>query len=98
MLDVLADFEWYREPKGHRIVAFGSLTQGAPWKRSSAHDDVPWITPNGRADDVRKYKPFARGADLCAAFVAVRTPQALLRFVNDHGLLTWGGVPVSRYK
>jgi len=38
-----------------------------------------------------KYKPFAHGGDLCAAFASVKTPETLVRFVNDYGLLTWSG-------
>jgi hypothetical protein len=91
MFDVLADFEWYRDQKGYRIMPFGSLAPNAPWKKSAAHDDVPWIVPKGNQDDVRKYKPFAHRADLCSAFASVKTPEALLSFVGDHGPLTWRG-------
>ena len=92
MFDVLADFEWYRDQKGYRIVPFGSVAPNAPWKKSAVHDDVPWIVPNGERDGAAKYKPFAHRADLCAAFASVKTPEALVRFFNDHGPLTWSGI------
>jgi hypothetical protein len=92
MFDVLADFEWYRDQKGYRIVPFGSLVvPNAPWKKSAAHDNVPWIVPNGKRDGAAQYKPFARHGDLCTAFASVKTSEALVRFVNDHGPLTWNG-------
>jgi hypothetical protein len=90
MFDVLADFEWYRDQKGYRIVPFGSLAPNSPWKKkSAAHDDVPWIAPRGDGGDLRKYKPFASGGDVCTAFASVSTSEALVRFVNDYGPLTW---------
>jgi len=92
MFDVLADFEWYRDQKGYRIVPFGSLAPNAPWKKSAAHDNVPWIVPNGEREGAARYKPFAQRGDLCVAFASVKTPQALVRFVNDHGALTWNGL------
>jgi hypothetical protein len=94
MLDVLKDFEWYRDRRGYRIVPFGSMVPpNAPWRKKwAAHEGSPWIVPNGKQEDVSKYKPFARGADLCPVFASVKTAEALLRFVNDHGPLTQLGV------
>jgi hypothetical protein len=90
MFDVLADFEWYRDQKGYRIVPFSSAAANA-LRKQSAGLDVPWIVPNGKAEAATKYRPFAYGGDLCAAFAAVKTPEALVRFVNNYGLLTWSG-------
>jgi hypothetical protein len=47
------------------------------------------IVPRGHADST-KYRPFARGVDHWKAFASVKSPQELLRFVNDHGLLRTG--------
>jgi hypothetical protein len=90
MFDVLGEFEWYRDKKGYRIAPFNSVAPEALWKQSP-DANVPWIVPNGKAEAAIRYRPFAQGGDLCAAFAAVTTPEALARFVNDHGLLTWSG-------
>jgi hypothetical protein len=90
MFDVLADFEWYRDPKGYRIVPFSSVVPPSALANTpAACEGVPWLVPKGNQQDVRKYKPFAHHADLCSAFASVKTPEALLSFVGDHGPLTW---------
>jgi hypothetical protein len=88
MFDVLIDFEWFRNKKGYRIVPFNSLNRR--WERSKGND-VNWIVPNGNQDDAIKYRPFGGGGDICTTFASVRSPHELLRFINVHGLLTWGG-------
>jgi hypothetical protein len=90
MFNILADFEWYRDPRGYRIAPFGSLVPpDSPWMKSTAQDAVLWIVPNGKRDGASEYKPFAKRAELCSAFASVKTQQALLNFVKDHGLLIW---------
>jgi hypothetical protein len=87
MFDVLADFEWVRDGKGYRVVPFKSLDPGRKWSKGSL--DPNWMVPNGSQADAIRYRPFARGGDLCTAFASVRSPPELLRFTNAHGLLTW---------
>jgi hypothetical protein len=92
MFDVLIDFEWFRDKKGYRIVPFNSLN--ARWGQSKGYD-VNWIVPNGSEKDTLTHRPFVGGGDLCAAFASVRSPEELLRFINVHGLLTWGSMRIS---
>ncbi len=93
MFDVLNDFEWFRDKKGYRIVPFKSLSKR--WRELKAND-VDWIVPKGDQDDAVKYRPFAGGGDLCNAFASVRAPDELLKFINDHGPLTWGGTSIAK--
>ncbi len=53
--------------------------------------EVNWIVPNGNPEHEVKYRPFAGGGDICAAFASIRSPDELLKFVNFHGPLTWRG-------
>jgi hypothetical protein len=88
--DVLKDFEWHRDKKGYRL--------SRDPLRISLHDHDPprtsliglIIVPNGGHSDSIKYRPFAGGGDLWKAFASVKSPEQLLRFVNDHGPLTTG--------
>jgi hypothetical protein len=90
MFDVLADFEWFRNRKGYRFEPAHSLNP--QWRElKGGMGDVPWIVPNGEPNDEIRYRPFARGSDLCAAFASIQSPGELLRFVNGHGPLTWRG-------
>jgi hypothetical protein len=90
MFDVLADFEWFRNRKGYRLEPASALNPR--WRALKGKSrDVPWVVPNGAPRDEVRYRPFARGGDLCAAFAAIRSPNELLRFINAHGPLTWHG-------
>jgi len=88
VFDVLNDFEWFRDKKGYRIAPFNSLGKRP---REPQANDVDWIIPKGDQGDAVRYRPFAGGGDLCAAFASVRSPNELLRFINVHGPLTWHG-------
>jgi hypothetical protein len=85
MVDLLSDFVWHRNRRGYRLVDFNYLN--LPW-RFPADDPSRFIVPIGRATDVTKYRPFARGGDLCLVFARIRTADELLRFVNLYGPLT----------
>lgn len=78
--DVLKDFEWYRDHKGYR------LSRHPPFKSLGEREGHLVIVPNGGHSDL--YRPFAREGDLCAVFALVKSPEELLRFVNDYGPLT----------
>jgi len=86
--DVLADFQWFRNSKGYRLVPGHSVV---PADESNAESKVGWIIPNGEIADEIRHRPFARGGELLAAFASVRSADQLLRFVNDHGPLTGRG-------
>jgi hypothetical protein len=85
--DVLKDFEWHRDRKGYRLTRDPD--------RIALHGRVPRrksligliIVPNGGHSDSIKYRPFAGGGDLWKAFASVKSPEGLVRFVNDHGSL-----------
>ncbi len=87
-LDVLADFQWFRNSKGYRLVPGRSVV---PADERNDESRVDWIIPNGEIADETQHRPFARGGDLCAAFASVRSADQLLRFVNGHGPLTHRG-------
>ena len=90
MFDVLADFEWFRNRKGYRMVPASSLKpQWRGFERE--YGEVNWIIPNAEATYEIKHRPFARGGDLCSAFASIRSPGELLKFVNIHGPLTGHG-------
>src|SRR5579863_10466513 len=90
MFDVLADFEWFRNRKGYRMVPASSLNPR--WRGLGRQlGEVNWIVPNAEAVHEIKYRPFARGGDLCTPFASIRSPDELLKFVNIHGPLTWHG-------
>jgi hypothetical protein len=85
MIDLLSDFVWHRNRKGYRLVDFNYLN--LPW-RFPPDDPSHFIVPIGRAIDLTKYRPFARGGDLFLVFAGIRTADELLRFVNMYGPLT----------
>jgi hypothetical protein len=84
--DILIDFEWHRDKKGYRLVPRHSLKMSA--RAYHKRDDEIVIAPNGQHSDSIRYRPFAGRGDLCAAFALVKSPDELVRFVNDHGPLT----------
>jgi hypothetical protein len=74
MTNLLADFEWYRDRNGYCLKKF--------------EDGRFWISPkNASPTDWIKYRPFARGGDLCIPFSEVRDKEQLLRFVTNNGPL-----------
>ena len=85
MIDLLRDFVWRRDPKGYRLVDFNYLN--LPW-RFPADDPSRFIVPIGCATDLKRYRPFARGGDLCLVFAGIKTADDLLRFVSNYGPLT----------
>jgi hypothetical protein len=85
MAGILSDFDWYRHRKGYRMVSWRDLFGPEP---TYAFERALWITPMRAEDDVVKYRPFVRDANICDAFASVKTPDQLLRFFNDHGPLT----------
>jgi len=85
--DLLKDFEWYRDSKGYRLL------RDPPFKSLGEREGHLVIVPNG--GDFDSYRPFARGGDVCSAFALVKSPEELLRFVSDHGLLTAHFLPLS---
>jgi hypothetical protein len=85
-MDVLEDFQWTRNRKGYRITPLKELH---PHLMQTYPADALWIAPNGSLRNEIRYQPFARGADLCAAFANLRTSEHVQQFVNQHGLLTW---------
>ncbi len=60
---------------------------------TSAPNDPVLIVANGEHSEL--IKPFAGGGDLCAAFATIKSPDELLRFINDHGPLTTVCFPPS---
>lgn len=90
MFEFLADFEWFRNSKGYRIVPARLLMDRSQQLTESA-DEGDLITPNGKVENEIRYKPFARGGDLFAAFASIRSPHQLLGFIKTHGPLTWRG-------
>jgi hypothetical protein len=87
--DLLKDFEWYRDKKGYRLAL------DPPFKSPVIQEDDHVIVAKGRPSDLIRYRPFARGGDLCAPFALIKTAKGLLRFVNDHGPLTARLLPLS---
>jgi hypothetical protein len=85
--DVLKDFEWHRDRKGYRLTRDPDLIglHGRVPPRTSLIGLI--IVPNGAHSDSIKYRPFAGGGDLWKAFASVKSPEELVRFVNDHGPL-----------
>jgi hypothetical protein len=90
MIDILGEFEWFRDPKGYRIVPFSSFKIREHVLKGR---DVEWVVPKGAAKTQVSYQPFARGGDLCTAFASVKTREELLNFIHSHGLLTSTGEP-----
>jgi hypothetical protein len=85
-MDVLEDLQWTRNREGYRIVPLKELH---PHLMQTYPADALWIAPKGSLRNEVKYRPFARGADLCAAFANLKTSEHVQQFVNQHGLLTW---------
>jgi hypothetical protein len=86
MDSVLTDFEWFRDPSGYRL----SVEEIPGQECSSPGSRAEWIVP--KSDSTVGYRPFARGAEIYAAFSSIETPADLLKFVNLHGYLTWGAI------
>jgi hypothetical protein len=84
--NILKDFEWHRDRKGYRLARRNSLKVTS--HANGMKDDDFVILPNGRHCDSIPYRPFARGGDVCFAFASVKSPDELLRFVNNHGPVT----------
>jgi hypothetical protein len=99
--NLLKDFEWHRDEKGYRVerdssfksLKLKSLKSGEEEGVIVSEEDV--IVANGGPSDLIRYRPFARGGDLCTPFALIKTANQLLRFVNDHGPLTGRFLPLS---
>jgi hypothetical protein len=84
-VNVLNDFEWHCDKKGYCLAMRNSRKM--PVNMQGLADDEIVIVRNGEHSDSIKYRPFAGGGDLCATFASVKSPEELLRFVNNYGPL-----------
>ncbi len=87
MPDVTLDFDWFRCPQGYRIVQAGEIQSQIP------NPDDLWIVP--KSDERVSYRPLEKYDLLYIAFASLKTPDAVLTFVNHYGPLrdsstAWG--------
>ncbi len=92
MTTVSIVLEWFRCPKGYRIVRAAEIAR-ASGENPKSYPDVDWIVPN--TDERIGYRPLDNNDLLCIAFSRLRTPESLLEFINFHGPITrtspqWG--------
>jgi hypothetical protein len=98
MVDFRTDFEWFRCPKGYRLV-HASETARALGEDPESYPDCDWIVPN--SDEQIPYRPLERYDTLCNVFAKIQTADDLLRFIEMYGPLTrtstgWGDFVIER--
>jgi hypothetical protein len=80
MAQLVIEFEWFKDPKGYRLVETG-------WPMR--------VIRNGKGQspkDLQRYRPFASTDRLFKIFAnIVTTPKGVLDFVQRFGPLTWDG-------
>lgn len=92
MTIVSIDLDWFRCPKGYRIVHAAEIAHACD-EDPKSYPDEDWIVPNG--DERVSYRPLDKNDTICIAFSRVRTPESLLEFIKLYGPLTrsspqWG--------
>lgn len=92
MASIDIDLDWFRCPKGYRIVRSAEVAR-AIGEHPDSYPNEDWIVPNSGERVI--YRPFDENDMLCIGFAAVRTPEKLLEFIQFHGPLTrtlpvWG--------
>jgi hypothetical protein len=92
MADFLIDFDWFRCPKGYKLV-HASETARARGEQPESYPDCDWIVPN--SDERVWYRPLDRYDTLCNIFAGIKTSKDLLKFIELYGPLTrtstaWG--------
>lgn len=86
------DLEWFRCPRGYRLVHARDVAR-AKGEIPGSYPDEDWIVPN--AEERIGYRPLDEYDLLCVAFSKLKTPDDLLGFINLYGPLTrsstvWG--------
>src|ERR1700733_5700948 len=86
------DLEWFRCPKGYRLIHARELarTKGEDPKTYPNED---WVVPN--TEERISYRPLDEYDLLCVAFSKLKTPADLLGFIDLYGpfidtLPVWG--------
>jgi hypothetical protein len=92
MANVILDLDWFRCPKGNRIVRKAEIFRASGYDPAS-YTDEDWIVPN--SDERVSFRPLDENDMICIAFAALRTSERLLEFINFYGPLTrtspqWG--------
>jgi hypothetical protein len=92
MASISIDLDWFRCPKGYRIVRSADVAR-AIGEHPDSYPNEDWIIPN--SEERVAYRPLDENDMLCVGFAAVRTPEQLLEFIQFHGPLTstspqWG--------
>ena len=92
MATVSIDLEWFRCPKGYRIVRATEIAR-ASGEDPESYPDEDWIVPY--TSERVSYRPFDKNDMICVAFSRLRTPESLLEFINLYGPITrsspqWG--------
>ena len=94
------DLEWFRCPKGYRLVHAREFAR-AQGENPSSYPDEDWIVPN--SDERVAYRPLDEYDLLCVAFAKLKTPNDLLGFIDLYGPLidtlpVWGDSVSSRLR
>jgi hypothetical protein len=86
------DLEWFRCPKGYRLVHAGEIARSRG-ENPATYPDVDWVVPN--TDERISYRPLDEYDLLCVAFSKLKTSNDLLDFIDLYGPITqsspvWG--------
>ena len=86
------DLEWFRCPKGYRLVHAREVARAIGTDPMS-YPNEDWIVPIG--NERVHYRPFEEYEMLCIAFAKLETPESLMNFIKLYGPITrtspeWG--------
>jgi hypothetical protein len=90
MSQLVIEFDWFRDPKGYRLLEAGRPKQ-------------PFVVRNGKRCDPRDpkesefYRPLSKSDSLFRIFAnTATTPEGVLDFVQRFGSLTWEGYDAEK--